>query len=192
VLYIHPTYFLVQLFSCYQFGTFLNRSNQESLDFFDRDDKGNVVIQPKIPIFPEDFAPGQKPAPLSWWGIVTPSEWVLKHHYPPIPTPVESQPEKTENRDGGQGMNYPRYHVDGRRGVPTHVGQRPYDRDRVGARPYWPTLQGHHHPDTMTNYHHSRGRDHPSHGRYGGGGPEWNRNFRDDNWKRNQNEHPHP
>ena len=42
-------------------------------DWFDLDDSGNIVLQPKIPIFPEDFPPGKKEWPLSWWGIVDPA-----------------------------------------------------------------------------------------------------------------------
>ena len=41
-------------------------------DWFDLDTSGNIVLQPKIPIFPEDFPPGKKEWPLSWWGIVDP------------------------------------------------------------------------------------------------------------------------
>ena len=42
-------------------------------DFYDVDAKGNIVMQPLIPIFPEDFPLGMPPWPLSWWGIVDPS-----------------------------------------------------------------------------------------------------------------------
>ena len=42
-------------------------------DFFDVDQNGAIVIQPKIPIFPEDFPPGKPEWPLQWWGIVDPA-----------------------------------------------------------------------------------------------------------------------
>mmetsp|Transcript_19270 Transcript_19270/g.53706 ORF Transcript_19270/g.53706 Transcript_19270/m.53706 type:complete len:534 (-) Transcript_19270:1643-3244(-) len=43
-------------------------------DFFDLDEKsGSIVLQPKIPIFPEEFPQGKREWPLSWWGIVDPS-----------------------------------------------------------------------------------------------------------------------
>ena len=42
-------------------------------DFYDVDSKGSIVMQPQIPIFPEDFPLGMPAWPLSWWGIVDPS-----------------------------------------------------------------------------------------------------------------------
>jgi hypothetical protein len=51
-----------------------SNSNNQRYDFFDIDEtNGNIVMQTKIPIFPEDFPPGVKEWPLSWWGIVDPS-----------------------------------------------------------------------------------------------------------------------
>ncbi|CAJ1950566.1 unnamed protein product [Cylindrotheca closterium] len=51
-------------------GSMLERSE---FDWYDTDQNGNIVVQPKIPIFPEDFPPGKPEWPLSWWGIVDPS-----------------------------------------------------------------------------------------------------------------------
>jgi len=50
-------------------------STNQQYDFFDIDDtNGSIIVQPKIPIFPEDFSPGGiQEWPLSWWGIVDPS-----------------------------------------------------------------------------------------------------------------------
>lgn len=49
-------------------------TNGLQYDFFDVDENtGTIVLQPKIPIFPEDFPAGSKEWPLSWWGIVEPS-----------------------------------------------------------------------------------------------------------------------
>jgi hypothetical protein len=51
-----------------------SNSTNQRYDFFDIDEtNGNIVMQTKIPIFPEDFPPGVKEWPLSWWGIVDPS-----------------------------------------------------------------------------------------------------------------------
>jgi len=49
-------------------------TNNQQYDFFDIDETtGAIMLQPKIPIFPEDFArAGTKEWPLSWWGIVDP------------------------------------------------------------------------------------------------------------------------
>lgn len=52
----------------------VDSSNNLRYDFFDVDETtGNIVLQPKIPIFPEDFPQGTREWPLSWWGIVDPS-----------------------------------------------------------------------------------------------------------------------
>mmetsp|Transcript_16405 Transcript_16405/g.33705 ORF Transcript_16405/g.33705 Transcript_16405/m.33705 type:complete len:373 (+) Transcript_16405:143-1261(+) len=50
-------------------------ANNLQYDFFDVDaTTGSIVVQPKIPIFPEDFPTGANQEwPLSWWGIVDPS-----------------------------------------------------------------------------------------------------------------------
>jgi hypothetical protein len=43
-------------------------------NFFDVDKNGSIMVQPKVPIFPEDFPPPGKPDwSLSWWGIVDPA-----------------------------------------------------------------------------------------------------------------------
>ena len=57
-------------------GSFLRARDLEDgqrYDFFDRDENGRIVMQPTIPMFPEDFSLGQKEWPLSWWGIVDPA-----------------------------------------------------------------------------------------------------------------------
>ena len=51
-------------------GSFLS---DERYDFFDVDSHGDIMLQAKIPIFPEDFPPGKTEWPLSWWGIVDPA-----------------------------------------------------------------------------------------------------------------------
>ena len=57
-------------------GSFLRARDLEDgkrYDFFDHDENGRIVMQPTIPMFPEDFSLGQKEWPLSWWGIVDPA-----------------------------------------------------------------------------------------------------------------------
>jgi len=46
---------------------------ESKYDFFDTNDNGEIVVQPSIPIFPEEFPPGMTERPLSWWGIVDPN-----------------------------------------------------------------------------------------------------------------------
>jgi len=68
-------------------------SEENQYDFFDRDEFGNLITnESKIPIFPEDFTSNeQRPWPLSWWGIVAPTQELLNVHFPPTkedePTP---------------------------------------------------------------------------------------------------------
>eukprot|EP00592_Proboscia_alata_P007848 CAMPEP_0194366098 /NCGR_PEP_ID=MMETSP0174-20130528/14099_1 /TAXON_ID=216777 /ORGANISM="Proboscia alata, Strain PI-D3" /LENGTH=824 /DNA_ID=CAMNT_0039141085 /DNA_START=41 /DNA_END=2516 /DNA_ORIENTATION=- len=47
-------------------------------DFFDRDENDNVVFQPEIPIFPEDFPDGKPTHPLRWWGIEDPPKHLIE------------------------------------------------------------------------------------------------------------------
>jgi len=46
---------------------------EKDYDWFDLDKDGGIIVQPKVPMFPEDFPPGQPLHPLSWWGIVDPA-----------------------------------------------------------------------------------------------------------------------
>lgn len=41
-------------------------------DFFDRNKDGDIVIQPSVPLFPEEFSAGQPEHSLSWWGVLDP------------------------------------------------------------------------------------------------------------------------
>jgi hypothetical protein len=195
------------LFLSLQFGSFLSK---ESNDFYDRDDKGNIVVQAKIPIFPEDFAPGQKPFPLSWWGIISPPELIMKYHYPPpLPPPVQPPRDPMEGRFGDSGMHPPRDTIHDRRTGSIPYEPRQHERDRVGpphgVRNYGDPIQGHSNPMAgPSNYahpppgwdHHSYPGGPPMNNRPGfrpGGAPDWQRNMRDDRWNRNPNmDRPHP
>lgn len=44
----------------------------DDYDFFDTNDQGEIVLQGRKPMFPEEFPPGVKEHPLSWWGILDP------------------------------------------------------------------------------------------------------------------------
>eukprot|EP00804_Cyclotella_cryptica_P026561 CCRYP_020444-RB/>CCRYP_020444-RB protein AED:0.16 eAED:0.16 QI:183/1/1/1/0.15/0.07/14/4653/338 len=66
------------------FGSFLTTSSNRH-DFFVTDPHTSAPIIPplpsSLPIFPEDFPPnGPKEWPLSWWGIVQPSNELLAMH----------------------------------------------------------------------------------------------------------------
>ena len=51
-------------------GSFLPPTTD--LDFFDLNEKGEIVVQSVKPMFPEDFPPNYPEHPLSWWGVVDP------------------------------------------------------------------------------------------------------------------------
>ena len=70
-------------------GSFLSN---DRYDFFDVDSQGDIMLQAKIPIFPEDFPPGKTEWPLSWWGIVDP---VLA----PTPTIMEEVELITDSKE---------------------------------------------------------------------------------------------
>eukprot|EP00566_Odontella_aurita_P004726 CAMPEP_0113551238 /NCGR_PEP_ID=MMETSP0015_2-20120614/14420_1 /TAXON_ID=2838 /ORGANISM="Odontella" /LENGTH=774 /DNA_ID=CAMNT_0000452121 /DNA_START=11 /DNA_END=2331 /DNA_ORIENTATION=+ /assembly_acc=CAM_ASM_000160 len=82
-------------------GSFAN-GREEKYDFFDHDSEGKVVHQSRIPIFPEDFEPGQKEWPLRWWGIVEPSKELLEEHekgYPALTEILERRKEQEKYED---------------------------------------------------------------------------------------------
>jgi len=57
-------------------GSFmLNEENK--YDFYDQDKDGNIVMQPKVPMFPESFPEGARLWPLEWWGIVEPPKELI-------------------------------------------------------------------------------------------------------------------
>ena len=64
----------------FQAGTFLPETDHEKYDFFDIDHYGEISLQPKVPMFPEDFSNqinGRQEWPLSWWGVESPPEDIL-------------------------------------------------------------------------------------------------------------------
>jgi hypothetical protein len=70
-------------------GSFLTN---DRYDFFDVDSRGDIMLQAKIPIFPEDFPPGKPEWPLSWWGIVDPA-------LAPTPTIMEEVEPTTDPKE---------------------------------------------------------------------------------------------
>jgi hypothetical protein len=74
-----------------------NAGTNQSYEFFDLDEAGNVVLPPKIPMFPEDFPVNSdaKPWPLHWWGIVDPELQQGKE------TKAEQRGEEKESFDDG-------------------------------------------------------------------------------------------
>lgn len=52
-------------------GSFLTDHDDKD-DFFDLNDAGEIVLQPRVPIFPEEFPPGVAQHSLAWWGVLDP------------------------------------------------------------------------------------------------------------------------
>jgi hypothetical protein len=52
-------------------GSFLGDDDRYA--FFDTDQFGEIVFQPRVPIFPEEFPPGMAAHSLSWWGVLDPA-----------------------------------------------------------------------------------------------------------------------
>jgi hypothetical protein len=66
-------------------GSFLD---EDPYDFFDTNERGEIVIAPRPPIFPEEFPKGMKEHSLSWWGILDPALGDGKYRSAPsIPDP---------------------------------------------------------------------------------------------------------
>ncbi|KAG7341467.1 hypothetical protein IV203_023419 [Nitzschia inconspicua] len=69
---------------------------EEDLDFFDLDNEGCIVVQPVIPMFPEDFPNDseQKSWPLSWFGIADPNVDIEKEKAERLSKKKESETAK--------------------------------------------------------------------------------------------------
>lgn len=88
---------------------FASYSNKKD-DFFELDSSGLPIIDPIVPIFPEDFGPGQKNWDLSWWGVFEPPKELLAAAGAPpnklMPhsqtTSDVHQPERQRNLTGQQ------------------------------------------------------------------------------------------
>ena len=109
-------------------GSFLS---DERYDFFDVDDAGDILLQQKIPIFPEDFPPGMPEWPLKWWGIIDPAlmgaeeEDSCMEPPPPLhlqPPPLQFRPE---GGGGGRGRGRGGGGGGGGRGAPPHFSGPP-------------------------------------------------------------------
>jgi hypothetical protein len=87
-------------------GTFLG--DDDRYDFFDTDHFGEIVFQPKVPIFPEEFPPGMAAHSLSWWGVLDPALGDGKFKAPVSsvtdPHPSSSAPDSNGGPGPGSGQ----------------------------------------------------------------------------------------
>jgi len=92
-------------------GSFLRGNDR--YDFFDTNAAGEIVVEPRRPIFPEDFTHGRKEHPLSWWGVLDPVQGqgkfaptaALDHRIPPPPPHAPPAPLQTQGGRGGGGRS---------------------------------------------------------------------------------------
>jgi hypothetical protein len=77
-------------------GTFIPQTMEERFDYFG-DDEDYSKKKP-IPMFPEDFKEGEKEWPLSWWGIMKPSQEVLDMH-PNLPKEYRKRSSSRSKKD---------------------------------------------------------------------------------------------
>lgn len=81
-------------------GSFLRADEVGSLDFFDLNEKGEITLQPRPPIFPEELPSGMKEHPLRWWGIEDPAVGDGRFKAVPLaqPRPEHAAPLVGEDR----------------------------------------------------------------------------------------------
>lgn len=123
-------------------GSFL-RSEDESLDFFDLNEKGEITLQPRPPIFPEELSSsGMKEHSLRWWGVEDPAvaDGRFKAAVPQQAAPVmgedRSRQTMNDNNNYHRGEEYGnghdrKYNARDPYGGPPPPGGPPYsDRSR--------------------------------------------------------------
>jgi hypothetical protein len=102
-------------------GTFL-QNDSDRLDFFDTNARGEIILQPRPPIFPEDFPPHMKDHSLAWWGIMDPAlgdgkfRPLIDSNVPlsassssPSQRTSSRSPPRPDNRTTGAASVYPSY-----------------------------------------------------------------------------------
>jgi hypothetical protein len=112
-------------------GSFLAKK-EEQYDFFDKNERGEIVLQPTVPIFPEEFPVGMREHPLSWWGVLDPAIGIGK--FQPAEAPPFPQQQNDQVQPDGRpiaGGVAPFHNGWGRGGFEAweHVGQGPPGRD---------------------------------------------------------------
>ena len=76
-------------------GSFLSQEKQ--YDFFDTNERGEILIKPRPPIFPEEFPVGMKEHGLAWWGILDPALGDGKFRASVLPdAPMQPSPPKAQ------------------------------------------------------------------------------------------------
>ena len=146
-------------------GSFLS---SDRYDFFDVDSQGDIMLQAKIPIFPEDFPPGKTEWPLSWWGIVDP---VLA----PAPTVTEKVERTTDSKEVTVGVK----EWETRPKAVAQQKQQPFQPPPLNAGLPPPPKTGRSPPISNSNHpvpsqFDARDRGHFAAGHYGGrGAPSW-------------------
>lgn len=141
------------------FGSFLydDDSKQNPFDFFDTNDRGEIVLSTPPPIFPDEWAvPNNRStypnasAPIpeygpTWWGIIEPKLGVGKYVAPPMDpftanirvndaVHANTDPKAAPLNNGSSSVNAPTPHPSGNRGGSDRVEHR-HSESRHRDRP---------------------------------------------------------
>lgn len=137
-------------------GTFLRH---DPYDFLEFNVAGEVVVEHKHPMFPEDFSrAGMKEHPLSWWGVLDPVQGEGKYRSVPPPQHM------VDSRIHGQAP------PPGQLQVPVPQQQQQHSQLQQQQQPPWPT-HGQDRGGRPTENGGSMARG----GRQGPDAPRWNR-----------------
>lgn len=132
-------------------GSFLPKE-QERYEFFDTNERGEITVQSRIPMFPEDFTKGMKEHDLAWWGILDPAVGDGLRAAPDLQSNLPSSdivpnkngqahdsrsqpPIRPPATDGNRAREYRGPQHPGWARPPTNAGDRSWDEDRSHGPP---------------------------------------------------------
>jgi hypothetical protein len=115
-------------------GSFLRSDDVGSLDFFDLNEKGEILLQPRPPIFPEELPSGMKEHTLRWWGVEDPA--VGNGRFKAATAPPEDRSERVDHNhrsdfyNNGHDRQYNARNSHDPYGPPPHGGPSYFDRSQ--------------------------------------------------------------
>jgi hypothetical protein len=109
-------------------GSFLRSDDVGSLDFFDLNEKGEIVLQPRPPIFPEELPSGMKEHSLRWWGVEDPA--VGNGRFKPLEDRIERLDLRSDPYSNGYDRPYNVRDSHDPYGPPPHGGPPYFDRSQ--------------------------------------------------------------
>ncbi|GAX26826.1 hypothetical protein FisN_9Lu105 [Fistulifera solaris] len=111
-------------------GSFLRSDDVGGLDFFDLNEKGEILLQPRPPIFPEELPSGMKEHSLRWWGVEDPA--VGNGRFKQVTTEDRSQgvDHRSDPRSNGYDRPFNSRDSHDPNGPPPHGGPPYFDRSQ--------------------------------------------------------------